>query len=111
MREKRSQRLEFWVNSQEREHIEKRMGLVHCGNMASYLRRMALHGYMIHLELPELRECVTLLRRASNNINQIAKRVNETSRVYEADLVQIQSAQAELWALLRQIIEKLAAIQ
>ena len=47
-------------------------------NMAAYLRKMALDGYVVRLELPELREMVSLLRRSSNNLNQLTRRVHET---------------------------------
>ena len=53
-------------------------------NMAAYLRKMALDGYVVRLELPELREMVSLLRRSSNNLNQLTRRVHETGRIYDA---------------------------
>lgn len=106
----KKQRLEFWVTPAERLHIIQKMQLAKCTSLAAYLRRMALHGYVVNLELPELREGVSLLRRLSNNINQIARRANETGRVYDADLAEIQSAQTELWSMMKQIITKLASI-
>ncbi|HCA29773.1 MAG TPA: plasmid mobilization relaxosome protein MobC, partial [Ruminococcaceae bacterium] len=58
-------------------------------NMAAYLRKISIDGYVIRLELPELKEMVSLLRRSSNNLNQLTKRVHETGRVYDADLEDI----------------------
>ena len=55
-------------------------------NMAAYLRKMAIDGYVVRLELPELRDLISLLRRTSSNFNQIARRVNSTGRAYEDDI-------------------------
>ena len=55
-------------------------------NMAAYLRKMAIDGYVVKLELPELRDMISHLRRTSNNFNQIARRVNSTNRIYEDDI-------------------------
>ncbi len=79
-------------------------------NMSAYLRKMALDGLVIRLDLPELRELVSLMRRASNNLNQIAKRVNESGRVYETDISEVQAYQEKLWNGLRNLIERLSRI-
>ena len=56
-------------------------------NMGAYLRKMAIDGYVVKLDLPELRELVSLLRYSSNNLNQLTRRVHETGRVYAADMM------------------------
>lgn len=58
-------------------------------NMAAYLRKMAIDGYVVKLELPELRDFISLLRRTSNNFNQIARRVNSTDRIYADDIAEM----------------------
>ena len=58
-------------------------------SISAYLRKMAIDGYVIKLELPELKEMISLLRRSSNNLNQIAKRVNSTDRIYAEDMEEI----------------------
>ena len=58
-------------------------------NLSAYLRKMALDGYVVKLELPELKELVSLMRRSSNNLNQLTRKVHETGRVYDADLEDI----------------------
>ena len=79
-------------------------------NMAAYLRKMAIDGYVVKLELPELREMVSLLRRSSNNLNQIARRVNSTNRIYDEDMQDMLRTQEKLWASANAILEKLSAI-
>lgn len=90
--------------------IEEKMAQFGTTNMAAYLRKMALDGYVVRLELPELREMVSLLRRSSNNLNQIAKRFNETGRIYNTDLDDIRQHQEQLWQKANEILTKLADI-
>ena len=67
---KRDIQLKFRVTPQEREMIETKMAQFGTTNMAAYLRKMAIDGYVVKLDLPELRELVSLLRYSSNNLNQ-----------------------------------------
>lgn len=78
--------------------------------MSAYLRKMAIDGCIIKLELPELRDMVSLLRRSSNNLNQIARRVNETERFYPADMEDMLAKQEQLWQAANEIITRLASI-
>jgi hypothetical protein len=64
--------------------------------MAAYLRKIAIDEYVVKLELPELKKMVSLLRRSSNNLNRLTKRVHETGRVYDADLEDIVQNQERL---------------
>ena len=101
----------FWVSEEEREQIEQKMTQLGTGNMSAYLRKIAIDGYVVNLDLPELREMTALLRRSSANLNQLTKRVHETNRIYDAD---IESLRAELDRLLDAasvILSKLAAIR
>lgn len=76
---KRDIQLKFRVTPQEREMIETKMAQFGTTNMAAYLRKMAIDGYVVKLDLPELRELVTLLRYSSNNLNQLTRRAHEQS--------------------------------
>ena len=71
---KRDIQLKFRVTPQEREMIETKMAQFGTTNMAAYLRKMAIDGYVVKLDLPELRELVSLLRYSSNNLNQLTLR-------------------------------------
>ena len=101
----------FWVTPEERELIEQKMAQLGTENMSAYLRKIAIDGYVVKLDLPELREMISLLRRTSNNTNQLAKRMNETGRVYAADMDDILQNQERLWQAANDIITRLAAIQ
>jgi len=107
----RKVQLKFRVTPQERELIEQKMAQLGTRNMAAYLRKMALDGYVVRLELLELKEMVTLLRRSSNNLNQLTRRVHETGRVYDADLEDILQNQDRLCRAANDILVVLAKIK
>ena len=92
---KRDIQLKFRVTPQERDMIETKMAQFGTTNMAAYLRKMAIDGYVVKLDLPELRELVSLLRYSSNNLNQLTKRAHETGRIYEADLESVRRFEPE----------------
>ena len=111
MARKRRHQIIFWVNDDELEQIRRKMAQLGTENMSAYLRKIAIDGYIVKLDLPELREMVSLLRRSSNNLNQIARRVNETGRFYPADMEYILQKQEQLWQAAHQIITRLAKIR
>lgn len=103
--------LRFRVTPEERGMIEEKMAQLGTDNMAAYLRKMAIDGYIVKLDLPELRDMVSLLRRSGNNLNQIAKRVNETSRIYAADIECLLENQERLWSVAKEILGRLANLR
>ena len=103
--------LKFRVTPEERALIEQKMAQLGTTNMAAYLRKMAIDGFVINLELPELREMVSLLRRSSNNLNQLTRRVHETGRFYDADLEELRQSYDGLWDATQKILASLAKIQ
>ena len=109
-RRKRSVQLNFRVSEEELAAIESKMEQLGIFNREAYLRKMALDGYAVRLDLPELKELLTLLRRHSNNLNQLVRRVNATGRVYEADLADIAKRQEQLWESVREVLNRLAEI-
>ena len=108
---KRNIVIRFRVTPEEREMIESKMAQFGTSNMAAYLRKISIDGYVVRLDLPELREMVSLLRRSGNNLNQIAKRVNETSRIYDADIDCLKENQEKIWSAANGILTRLAGIK
>ncbi len=94
---KRDIQLKVRVTPEERAMIEAKMAQLGTTNMGAYLRKMAIDGYVVKLDLPELRELVSLLRYSSNNLNQLTRRVHETGRVYAADMDDILQNQERIW--------------
>ena len=113
MTEKRRRRVKLMTRVTEDEYvqIQARMALVGTGNLSAFLRKLALDGRIVLLDMDEIKTLVSLLRRTSANVNQIAKRVNSTSRVYESDLAEIQNRLGELWLALDEVLRKLAVIE
>lgn len=79
-------------------------------NREAYLRKIAIDGMLVKLEVPELKEIVSLMRRTSNNVNQIARRLNENGRIYEVDITDVQNQQEQLWDMLNSLITKISGI-
>ena len=100
--------VKFRMTRQERELLEEKMALAGTVNMGAYLRKMAIDGYVLRLDLPELREMISLLRRCSGNLNQIAKRVNSTGNLYQEDVADLQERYRELWGAISTLLEKLS---
>ena len=101
----------FKVSEKERDLIEQKMALLGTANMAAYLRKMAIDGYIVNLDLPELRELISLLRRFSNNLNQLTKRVHKTGRFYDADLDDLKQSFERLWDMADKLLNGLAKIK
>lgn len=106
----RPTQLHFYVNDQELEWINQKMKQFGTENMSAYLRKMAIDGYVVKLELPELKELISLMRIIANNENQIAKRLNATDRIYDTDIEEIKKNQAEIYAGINKIITSLAQL-
>ena len=102
--------LNFRVTEQERRLIEERMQELGTTNREAYLRKIAIDGMIVKLEVQELKEIVSLMRRTSNNVNQIARRLTETGRIYEADITDVHNRQEQLWDMLNSLITKLSGI-
>lgn len=107
----RNRQIIFWVSPIEEAMIEERMSQVGTKSLSAYLRKIAIDGMIINLQIPELKEIISLLRRCSNSLNQIAKRVNSTGRIYDAEMEQILQDQEELWRAVNEILRKLSAIK
>jgi len=107
----RNRQIIFWVSPVEEAMIEERMSQVGTKSLSAYLRKIAIDGMIINLQIPELKEIISLLRRCSNSLNQVAKRVNSTGRIYDAEMEQILQNQEELWRAVNEILCKLSAIK
>ena len=107
---KREVQLNFRVSPEELALIEQKMAQLGTTNREAYLRKMALDGYVVRLELPELKELVSLMRYSSNNLNQLTRRVHETGRIYDADLEDITRRQEALWDGVHQVLTQLAKL-
>lgn len=108
--EPRNQQLHFRVTSSERSRIEEKMKQAGIRSIGVYLRKMALDGYCVKLELQELRELVRLLGYCSNNLNQYARRANSDGSIYHKDIEDLQLRLDQIWDLAKQLTQNLSEL-
>lgn len=101
--------LHIMVSEEELALIHERMAEAGVCNMGAFARRMILNGYVLHVDLEPVRELVSLQRRCSNNLNQVAIHAN-TYGIYPEEIKALQKDYAALWGPLSELIKKLAAV-
>ena len=101
----------FRVSESERDLILKKMEAAGIINKEAYFRKMVLDGYILRLDLADVNEMVRLLSNATNNLNQIANRVNADGSVFASDVNDIQNNYELLWEQAEKILRSLANIQ
>ncbi len=94
----------------DREKIEKRMKEAGVKNMSAYIRKMAIDGIIVNLDITELNETTRLLRINANNLNQYAKRANETGSIYLEDIKELKEQLDGIWDTLKDIWKKISHI-
>ena len=110
MKEKRDEIIILRLSKTEKNRIYEKMLSMGIRNLSAYIRKMALDGYCLNLDLPQLRRMAYLLQNCSNNLNQVAKRVNESGKIYSADLADLRTRLDELIDIGKQILSKLAEL-
>ena len=101
--------LHVMVSEAEQALIQERMAEAGIRNMGAYMRKMALNGYVLHVDLSDIRELVALQRRCANNLNQVAVHAN-TYGIYPSEIASLQKDYADLWGPLSELLKKLSAV-
>ncbi len=109
--EKREVSINVRMTESELALVKERMAEFGTTNMSAFIRKMAIDGYIVKMDLPELKEMTRLLSSFSNNLNQITKRVNATGNIYSDDIDEIRQSQDSIWSAAEKIIRTLAKIQ
>ena len=110
MREKRNEILILRITKTEKNRIYEKMYGMGIRSLSAYIRKMALDGYCLNLDLPQLRRMAYLLQMCSNNLNQYAKRANESGKIYATDMEDLRQRLDELIEIGRQILSRLAEL-
>ena len=110
VKRKRSVHLHVLVTPEELELIRGRMAEAGVTNAGAYMRKMALNGYVLHVDLSPVRELVSLQRRCTANLNQVAVTANTYGGVYPQEIAALQKDYAALWQPLSDLLKKLAEI-
>ena len=110
MKEKRDETIILRLSKTEKNRIYEKMLSMGIRSLSAYIRKMALDGYCLNLDLPQLRQMSYLLQNCSNNLNQVAKRANECGKVYAADMEDLRQRLDELIDIGRKILARLAEL-
>ena len=103
-------RIEVRLTRDEKELIHERMKKIPTNNMSAFIRKMALNGYIVVLDLSDVKEAVRLLRINSNNLNQYAHKANATGKVYQEDIEQLKKQHEEIWEVMNSVFMRLSNI-
>ena len=98
------------VSPEEKEVIDQKMALLGTSNLRAYLRKMAVDGYIVQLDMNSVVELVKLLRSISSNVNQIAKRCNSTHNLYAQDVEDLRQGYNEVWQGIHDLMKKFETI-
>lgn len=94
----------------QRNQIEERMKKAGIKNLSAYIRKMAIDGYIVNVDLSDLKEILRLLKINSNNLNQYAKRANENGSIYYEDILELKSGQKQMLHLMGDLLEKVSKL-
>ena len=103
-------RIEIRIDAEEKEKIKERMKEAGIRNMSAYIRKMALNGYIIKLDMSSFDEVVRLMSINANNLNQYAKQANTNGSIYYGDIKNLQRQHQEILQLLREILHGINSI-
>ena len=95
------------VTEEERKLIEQKMAQLPTSQIVAYLRKMAIDGYIIYVDVKNIKQYIQELQAIGKNINQIARRVNSTTNIYKEDIEEIKKRLDEIWQLQRYILSNL----
>jgi len=99
------------LSESERSLVAEKMAAACIQNREAYIRKMILDGYIVRLDLSDVRKMVQLLSNATSNLNQIAKRANETRSIYGNDIKDLQDNYEKLWGQADAILRGLAGLK
>lgn len=99
------------LSAMELQAIRERMESVGIHNMSAYMLKMAMNGFIIQLDMSDMKELLRLMKINSNNLNQYAKKANETGSIYKEDIKDLMGMHKELLQMLGDMLERLGSIE
>ena len=107
----RSRQVKFWVSEEEYELLQKKREAAGGVNQGAYIRKMILDGYIVNLDIPELKEIIRLLSITSNNVNQMARKANAGGSIYKEDIEEINTELEQVYKMLIRVMRGLGKIR
>lgn len=107
----RNKEIHVLFTQEELETLHQKMAEAGVKNRSAFIRKQTLDGYIVKLDTSDIREMIRLLRNATNNLNQVAKRANAEGSIYSADITDMQARQDEIWEAAKEIAARMATIR
>ena len=107
---KRDKQLKIWVSQEELDMIHQKMAEFGTPNMGAFVRKMVIDGYIVKLDIPELKEIIRLLSITSTNVNQMARQLNSGNGIYPQELTEVEAQLEQIYKLLRKVMKGLSKI-
>ncbi len=111
MTEKRDKGIYIKMTQEELDAIDEKMANANIHNRSGFIRKMAIDGLLIQLDMPELKEIGRLLGITANNVNQIAKKANETDNIYGDDIADVSDKFDDIRRQFGELLQALAKLQ
>ena len=111
MTREKSKAIYIKVSPKELQTIRERMESVGIQDLSAYMLKMAMNGFVIQLDLSDMKEVLRLMKINSNNLNQYAKKANETGSIYKEDIKELMAIHKELLQMLGEMLERLGNIE
>lgn len=104
-------RIQFHVNQEELDIIEQKRTASRMTVREAFMRKLVLEGQVLVLDVPEIRQMSALMGRCAGSLNQIAKRVNSTGRLYSGELSETKATLEQLTEEIRKVYQQLTKIK
>ena len=108
---KRDKQLKIWVSQEELDMIHQKMEDFGTHRMGAFIRKLVIDGYVIKLEIPELKEIIRLLGPIGNNVNQMARKLNAGGSIYREDIAEVTAKLDAIYTQLEKILKRLSKIK
>ena len=108
---KRDKQLKIWVSQEELDMIHQKMEDFGTHRTGAFIRKLVIDGYVIKLEIPELKEIIRLLGPIGNNVNQMARKLNAGGNIYREDIAEVNAKLDTIYKQLEKILKRLSKIK
>ena len=103
---KRTNPVQFYLDDDEQYILDEKFRLSGMKSKSAFLRKLILYGYVYDVDYSYLRNYNTELGRISSNLNQIAKRINNTGNIYKEDMDEVKELMNEVWRTQKSMLSK-----
>ena len=108
---KRDKQLKIWISQEEQDMIHQKMAEFGTANMGAFVRKMVIDGYIVKLDIPELKEIIHLLGPIGNNVNQMARKLNAGGSIYREDIAEVNAKLDQVYKRLGKVMKGLGKIR